>query len=80
MAADANANLHVPIAEEIDPARLEHVRSGFAARGESVRSWAMTRGFSPRMTSAILNGDRKGLRGKGHKIAVALGLKDGPRA
>lgn len=47
--------------------------------GMTQQEWADKNGFSRKHVSQILNGKRKGHYGKGHKIALALGLK-GPVA
>lgn len=60
----------------VDPARREQVRHEFRASGRSLRSWSTENGFNPKIVQAVLNGNRKALRGKSHEIAVALGLKD----
>ncbi|WP_370307310.1 DNA-binding protein [Sinimarinibacterium flocculans] len=44
-------------------------------RGISIRDWAAARGFAARDVYAVLSGRVKGHRGKGHAIAVALGIK-----
>nr|WP_155435813.1 DNA-binding protein [Pseudoduganella danionis] len=47
----------------------------FAQRGESIADWAIRHNFRPQMVYAVLAGRNKGLRGEGHRIAVALDLK-----
>jgi gp16 family phage-associated protein len=61
----------------VDPARREKVRHEFRSSGKSLRSWASENGFNPKIVQAVLNGNRRALRGQSHDIAVALGLKDG---
>lgn len=66
----------------VDQARLQQLRDGFVQRGESIVDWAKQNQFRPEMVYAVLAGRHKGLRGEGHRIAVALGLKanaSGPR-
>lgn len=60
---------------QVDQAQLQAARNAFAARGESIADWAKKNNFRPEMVYAILAGRNKGLRGEGHHIAVALGLK-----
>ena len=47
------------------------------SRGETVCGWARNHGFSPRLVRAVIYGTVKGKWGESHKIAVALGIKDG---
>ena len=53
------------------------VRELFADAGISVAEWARVQGFSTGLVYQVLEGRRKCLRGQSHKIAVALGLKQG---
>lgn len=46
-------------------------------RGETVCGWARKYGFNPRLVRAVIYGSVKGKWGESHKIAVALGIKDG---
>jgi gp16 family phage-associated protein len=57
----------------------KEVLKAFSKRGETIIGWAEKNGYKPRTVYAVLNGQIKGLRGKGHEIAVGLGLKDAPR-
>lgn len=56
----------------------ETVRKIFENEGISVTDWARKRGFRREDVYAVLNGRSKGTRGKGHVIAVALGIKPKP--
>lgn len=56
---------------------VERVRSEFEANGLSVSGWAKRHGFSQALVYQILSGKRKPVRGESHRIAVALGLKQG---
>ena len=58
----------------LDAARAKTL---FADAGISVAEWARTRGFSTGLVYAVLDGQRKCLRGQSHRIAIALGLKQG---
>jgi gp16 family phage-associated protein len=49
----------------------------FEASGISVAEWARVRGFSTGLVYQVLDGNRKCLRGQSHRIAMALGLKQG---
>lgn len=57
-----------------DPCRA---RALFEDAGTSVAEWARLQGFSTGLVYQVLEGRRKCLRGQSHKIAVALGLKQG---
>lgn len=54
------------------------VRAIFEENGISVAEWARSNGFSVRTVRAVIRGELKAKRGKGHKIAVALGMKKAP--
>lgn len=45
--------------------------------GISVPEWAKANGFTTPTVKAVLYGHSKGLRGEAHRVAVALGMKDG---
>lgn len=45
--------------------------------GLSVPQWATANGFTTATVKAVLYGNSKGLRGEAHKVAVALGVKNG---
>lgn len=53
------------------------VRAEFQRKGISISAWAMANSFSPNLVFEVLSGRKKGDRGQSHKIAVALGLKEG---
>ena len=55
----------------------DQVRNEFRARGLSISGWAKRHGFSQALVYQVLSGKRKPTRGESHRIAVALGLKDG---
>ena len=57
----------------------DHVKADFLAKGITVSSWARKHNWTPRQVSLVLNGQIKGHYGKGHDIAVALGLKTEPQ-
>lgn len=56
----------------------DEVKADFLARGLTISGWARSNGYKPREVSLVLNGQVKGRYGKGHDIAVALGLKPSP--
>lgn len=55
----------------------EEVKREFERAGTSIREWAKANGFDFQAVYGVLNGRFKGGRGNSHRIAVALGLKDG---
>lgn len=61
-----------------DPKTPDEVKADFLARGLTISGWARSNGYKPREVSLVLNGQVKGRYGKGHDIAVALGIKPHP--
>ena len=59
--------------------RLIVLRQAFEERGVSVAEWARRRGFNVALVYALLSGRTRGLRGRGHLIAIELGLKQSPQ-
>lgn len=57
--------------------RGEKARQALALKGVSISRWAASNGFSTQMVFQVLKGERKCIRGESHKIAVALGMKQG---
>lgn len=55
----------------------EQVKSEFKRKGVSISAWALANGYSTNLVFEVLAGRKKALRGQSHKIAVALGLKEG---
>ena len=53
------------------------VKKAFARHGLSVSGWARENGFSQALVYQVLSGKRQPIRGESHRIAVALGLKEG---
>lgn len=54
----------------------EKVKQRFRDKGQTIKSWCDERGYNPTYVSRILNGSVKAHRGKAHRIAVELGLKE----
>ncbi|MBA1289159.1 DNA-binding protein [Pseudomonas japonica] len=52
-------------------------RSRLTRVGMSVKEWAERNDFTPSLVYAVLNGQKKCLRGQSHRAAVLLGIKDG---
>jgi gp16 family phage-associated protein len=57
--------------------KREDARRIFDKAGISVAEWARANGFSRVNVHNVLNGRLKCRRGEAHRIAVALGIKDG---
>lgn len=55
----------------------EEALAEFRRTGRSVRSWAKEHDFCEQLVHAVLKGKRPCHRGKSHKVAVLLGIKDG---
>jgi gp16 family phage-associated protein len=58
----------------------KQVKDALAQQGKTQKEWATTHGFDVYLVTRVLNGTCKARRGKGHQIAVALGLKDAAAA
>ena len=54
------------------------VQRWFREHGVTVADWSASQGFSVALVYAVIQGNRKCLRGQSHRIAVALGLKAHP--
>lgn len=52
-------------------------RERLQRQGISVRDWAEQNGLTPSTVYAVLNGQKKCLRGQAHRAAVLLGIKEG---
>ncbi|GLO54790.1 hypothetical protein PPUJ20066_08260 [Pseudomonas putida] len=52
-------------------------RKRLELRGISVKDFAIEHGLHPSTVYAVLNGQKKCLRGEAHRAAVLLGIKDG---
>lgn len=53
----------------------QQVKQNFNQNGVTFSDWAKSRGFDRNKVYMVLNGANKGKRGEGHRIAVALGIK-----
>lgn len=56
----------------------DQLRKQFDSEGKTFADWAIRHGFEPQDVYKVLNGQAKCKRGKGHRIAVLLGLKAAP--
>lgn len=57
--------------------QLDRVRQSFRDAGISITEWANAHGFARMTVVDVLRGHRAGHRGEAHRVAVALGLKNG---
>lgn len=57
------------------PYTPDQVKELFSASGIAVSTWAKANGYHPTYVYLVMNGQIKGNRGRGHEIAVKLGLK-----
>ncbi|MFT7775345.1 DNA-binding protein [Roseateles sp.] len=62
----------------LEQERLTQVKEAFEARGLSIAEWARANGFDAPMVYAVLAGRVQARRGKAHRIAMALGVKQAP--
>ncbi|WP_277560684.1 DNA-binding protein [Acinetobacter beijerinckii] len=56
----------------------DQVKQDFENKGQTVSAWAEENGYAPQDVYKVLNGQAKCKRGKGHQIAVSLGIKSAP--
>lgn len=59
----------------MQPKTPSQVKQDFENSGQPVSEWAEKNGYTPQEVYKVLNGQVKGKRGKGHEIAVKLGIK-----
>ena len=57
------------------PLTPRQVKSLFKRRGKTFTEWAIEHGYTRSDVYRVLNGQHKALYGKGHEIAVKLGIK-----
>lgn len=53
----------------------QEAKDELRAKGQTIKSFADSKGFDYRTVQAVLSGTNKGHHGKAHDVAVALGLK-----
>ena len=53
----------------------EQIKRKLRSEGKTIRQWADEHGFSYILVSRVIRGVQRGNYGKGHDIAVALGMK-----
>ena len=59
----------------IQPKTADQVKEHLNAQGLTVKQWAEDNNYPLPEVYKIMSGERKGLYGRGHEIAVKLGLK-----
>jgi gp16 family phage-associated protein len=60
-----------------DEERRARARAMFSRVGYTIPRFAKELGVHPEVVRRVLKGTVKGTRGDSHKVAVALGIKDG---
>ena len=73
---ETTRNETMPNASPIEQA-CQEARDRLARLGISAKDWAEKNEFNPSTVYAVLNGQKKCLRGEAHRAAVLLGIKDG---
>lgn len=58
----------------------EQLKKKFADEGKTFTDWAKEHDYTRNEVYKVVNGFSKAKRGKGHEIAVALGLKSATKA
>lgn len=58
------------------PLTSEQLKIKFKREGRSFAQWARDNGYDYHDVIRVLNGFNKGQRGRGHAIAVKLGMKE----
>ena len=53
----------------------EQVKKKLKKDGQTISAWARSHGYSPQEVIRVVNGFSKANYGKGHDIAVKLGMK-----
>ena len=66
----------MPNASHFEQARQE-AREQLGRLGITTKEWAEQHRFNPSTVYAVLNGQKKCLRGEAHRAAVLLGIKEG---
>ena len=57
------------------PLTPKQLKAKFAREGKTFRDWARENGYHPVDVSHVVTGRNLATRGRGHEIAVKLGLK-----
>lgn len=61
----------------IDEQARQAARKRLEKEGMSIRDYAKLNNLNPSTVYAVLNGQKKCLRGEAHRAAVLLGIKEG---
>lgn len=67
----------MPAQKPFSPKSPEQVRADLDRKGQSIAEFARTNNLDQFTVYQVLGGRKKGLRGKAHRAAVALGMKEG---
>lgn len=54
------------------------IKKDLQDQGITINDWAISNGYPVAEVYKVLSGERKGLYGRAHEIAVAIGLKQPP--
>jgi len=57
----------------------DEVKTRLRERGQTLKSWAAANKYPYATVSHVVRGVNRGSFGMGHRIAVALGMKDGSK-
>jgi gp16 family phage-associated protein len=55
----------------------QQAKEKLSRQGKTITQWASEHGFDYGVAQRVLNGTNKGRSGAAHKVAVALGIKEG---
>ena len=77
MTASASQNRGRPSWPRPAGERVCAARRKFYRAGDTVRAWAARNGYDAEVAYKVLSGRRACTTGESHRIAVALGIKDG---
>jgi gp16 family phage-associated protein len=55
----------------------QQVKQRLWRQGSTLKEWAEKNGYSARLVSDVVRGVNRGTYGKGHEIAVKLGMRKG---
>lgn len=56
---------------------VEQLKANMSREGRTLKQWAIDNGYDTDTVYKVVGGTRKAIFGKGHEIAVRLGIKEG---
>lgn len=56
---------------------VEQLKAKLSREGRTIKQWADENGYDIQTVYKVVGGTRKALYGRGHEIAVRLGIKEG---